>query len=86
VGDMVSVKYTSKSNAPKTYLAFYSGLNVLFSEISNGQAMVPANLTNAGTVYAAVVSNNTGTPSDSQTLSGLAILSFPFNAEATQPL
>jgi hypothetical protein len=48
--------------------------------------MVPTNLTNSGQVYAAVVSNNTGTPSDSQTLSGLAILTFPFLAEDSQSM
>jgi hypothetical protein len=37
-------------------------------------------------VYAAVVSNNTGTPSDAQTLSGLAILTFPFLAEDSQSM
>jgi hypothetical protein len=84
VGDMLDVKFTNKANTATTYLAFYSGLNVFFSEIKNGQAMVPSNLTNSGQVYAAVVSNNTGTPSDSQTLSGLAILSFPFSAEESQ--
>lgn len=87
VGDMVSVNYTSKTATPATtYLAFYSGLSVFFSEIKGGQAMVPMNLTDAGTVYAAVVSNNTGTPTDSQTLSGVAIMSFLFNSDAVQPL
>jgi hypothetical protein len=65
------------------YLAYYSGLNMFFEEIKDGKAMVPQNLTNAGTVYAAVVSNNTA-PSDSTTLSGLAILDFPFVSAVTQ--
>jgi hypothetical protein len=47
-------------------------------------ATIPNNLTNAGAMYAAVVSNNTGTPSDSSTLSGLAVLDFPFASGATQ--
>jgi hypothetical protein len=84
VGSMIDVKFENKANVTTTYLAFYSGLNVFFSEIKGGQAMVPTNLTNSGQIYAAVVSNNTGTPSNSQTLSGLAILSFPFDAEASQ--
>jgi hypothetical protein len=86
VGSMIDVKFENKANVVTTYLAFYSGLSVYFSEIKNGQAMVPTNLTNSGQVYAAVVSNNTGTPSDAQTLSGLAILSFPFLAEDSQSM
>jgi hypothetical protein len=86
VGSMIDVKFDNKANVATTYLAFYSGLSTYFSEIKNGQAMVPTNLTNSGQVYAAVVSNNTGTPSDAQTLSGLAILSFPFLAEDSQAM
>jgi hypothetical protein len=83
-GSSLGVTWANPGNVAPVFLAFYSGLNVFFAEITDGQALVPTNLTNAGQVYAAVVSNNTGTPSDAQTLSGLAILNFPFDSEAIQ--
>jgi hypothetical protein len=48
VGSMIDVKFDNKANVATTYLAFYSGLSTYFSEIKNGQAMVPTNLTNSG--------------------------------------
>jgi hypothetical protein len=67
-----------------SYLAYYTGLNTYFEEISGGKASVPVSLANTGAVYAAVVSNNTKTPSDGTMLSGLAILDFPFDSSLTQ--
>jgi hypothetical protein len=68
----------------RSYLAYYTGLNTYLEEISGGKTSIPVSLANTGAVYAAVVSNNTKTPSDGTMLSALAILDFPFDSSLTQ--
>jgi len=83
-GASTTVSFTNKDNKSPIYLAYYSGLSVVYSTIEGGKTTVPKSLANSGTVYAAVVTSNTGTPTDSTTLSGLAILDFAFSSSAKQ--
>ena len=57
---------------------------VLFSKLDGNTATVPMALLHAGTVYVAATSANSGVPTDSQLLSGLAILDFTFQSTASQ--
>jgi hypothetical protein len=84
VGTSIDVTFENKSSISALYLAFYSGVSVYHSEIRSGKALVPTELKFSGTVYAAVVSSDSGARSDSTTLSGLAILQFPFKASDAQ--
>jgi hypothetical protein len=56
------------------YLAFYAGVDVLYSQVVEGIALVPQELENATTVFTAVVVNETGTWSNGTILSALAVL------------
>ncbi|KAI0656585.1 ferritin-like domain-containing protein [Cubamyces menziesii] len=76
----VYVSLTLKAAASTFYLAWLDGLTVQYSPIANGQATVPEGLD--GTVYVAVVSSQ-APPSDSNLVSGLAVVQFPFDSWAT---
>jgi len=81
-GQKVKVNFDNKNNSP-LYVAYYSGLNVFFSDVgSDGTTTIPKDLANTGTVYASVVSSNSGAPTDSTTLSGLNILYFGIPSKA----
>lgn len=78
-GATVFVSLTLKAAAAKYYLAWLDGLTVKYTQITNGQAAVPAGLD--GTVYAAVVSSQ-DPPSASNLVSGFAVVQFPFDSSA----
>jgi uncharacterized protein (DUF2141 family) len=60
-------------------------LQVFFSTLgADGTTTVPNALAQDGTVYIAVVSSNSGVPTDDQLLSGLAIAEFSFNSTSQQ--
>jgi hypothetical protein len=81
----VQVKFDKKDHNGAFFVAYYSGLNIYYSDVAaNGSTTIPRELANAGTVYAAVVSNKSATPTDTTTLSGFAILHFPFGANVKQ--
>jgi hypothetical protein len=85
VGEQISIKFDNKQNTSPLFVAYYSGLNVFFSDVgSDGTTIIPSNLTNAGTVYASVVSSKNSAPTDKTTLSGLAILYINFDSAASQ--
>ncbi|EIN06278.1 hypothetical protein PUNSTDRAFT_115574 [Punctularia strigosozonata HHB-11173 SS5] len=86
VGEKVKMNFDNKDNNSPLYVAYYSGLNVFYSDVaSDGTTTIPSDLKNAGTVYASVVKSKDATPTDQTTLSGLTILYFAFNS-ATQQL
>ncbi|KAI0633844.1 ferritin-like domain-containing protein [Trametes polyzona] len=77
----VFVSLTLKANAAKYYLAWLDGLTVKYTPITNGQTTVPDGLD--GTVYVAVVSNQQP-PSESNLISGFAVVQFPFDSWAVE--
>jgi hypothetical protein len=82
-GASVSVKSDGLKADGKQYVAWFSGLQILFSDVADGKTTVPAALANQGTVYAALTSSNSGAPTDAQMLSGLAVVPFAFSAKVT---
>jgi rubrerythrin len=85
VGQKVKINFDNKNNVSPLYVAYYSGLNVFFSDVgSDGTTTIPSDLANTGTVYASVVSSNSGVPTDSTTLSGFTILYFGISSKVTQ--
>lgn len=70
--------------AVDSYLAFFNGLNVFYAPIKDGSAMVPKELANSGTTYAAVTSVNSGMPTDKEMKSGLGVLIFGFSSSDMQ--
>jgi hypothetical protein len=83
-GSSVSVKSDGIKADSKQYVAWFTGLQVLFSDIADGKTTVPAALANQGTVYAALTSSNAGAPTDAEMLSGLAVVPFSFSSKVTQ--
>lgn len=87
-GSNVTLNFTEPASADNStlFLAFLRGLQPEFSEIErreNGSftAKVPEDL--QGTIYAAVVSNNTAAATaDAELLTGLAMFDFPLDAFA----
>jgi Ferritin-like domain len=76
-GSTVTVAFTPSSPPPaQTFLAFLTGLDTLFSPITDGKATLPAL---NGTVYAVVNSNNQ-TVTDDSIVAGPTILDFPFDS------
>lgn len=82
-GSTVAVSVDGKST-DSAFVAYFSGLQVLYSKIDGGKTVVPAALQNAGTVYVAVSSVGTGVPTDTQMLSGLGIMEFAFVSATSQ--
>lgn len=88
-GATVTLKFTQPANADTSslFLAFLRGQQPQFSPIkSSGDgtftATVPQGL--QGTIYAAVVSDNTAAATaDASLLTGLAMFEFPFDSFAT---
>ena len=78
-GSNVTLAYNSTSNGTD-YLAFFSGMNTTFAEISGNQTTIPDTL--QGLVYA-VVSNSNSSASDSNVVAGPVILSFTFGADVS---
>ena len=57
------------------YVAFFSGLDKTFQQVTDGSVTIPEGL--KGTVYAVATSNATAATDDT-TVAGPAILAFPF--------
>jgi hypothetical protein len=84
-GLSVSVKSDGLKADSKQYVAWFTGLQVLFSDIAaDGKTTVPAALANQGTVYAALTSSNAGAPADAEILSGLVVVPFSFSSKVMQ--
>ncbi|KAL1945697.1 hypothetical protein VTO73DRAFT_1699 [Trametes versicolor] len=62
------------------YVAWLSGLDIVYSDLKDGKTTVPANL--RGTVFAVAVSSKDVAPNDDNMLSGFAIAEFPFVSSA----
>ena len=83
MGQNISVSYngTGASDGAPTYMAWYHDMNTTFTLIHpDGVTTVPDGL--RGTVFAGVVKNTTETTSDATMLSGLTILTFPYDSYA----
>lgn len=73
----------SKANGSPLYLALQTGLNTIFTPISNSKTVtLPQGL--QGIVYASV-STDGKTLSDDSTMAGPAMLNFPFLSSASNP-
>ncbi|TCD66282.1 hypothetical protein EIP91_001573 [Steccherinum ochraceum] len=87
-GATVTLNFTQPANADSSslFLAFLRGQSPVFAPIQSGgngtfTATVPQGL--QGTIYAAVVSNNTAAATaDANLLTGLAMFEFPFDSFA----
>ncbi|KAL1746484.1 ferritin-like domain-containing protein [Schizophyllum fasciatum] len=79
-GDSVSVTYANEteSDGEEMYIAFFSGLDKTFQQVSDGSVTIPEGL--KGTVYA-VATNNATAATDDTTVAGPAILSFPYGPD-----
>ena len=84
MGQNISLSYngTGAAAGAPTYMAWYHDMNTTFTTIHpDGVTTVPDGL--RGTVFAGVVKNTTAaTTSDATMLSGLAILTFPYDSYA----
>jgi hypothetical protein len=58
-------------------MAFYSGLSVIFAEVTDGKTTIPANLT--GQIYSVMTTNGTAVD-DSNIVAGPHIFQFNFNS------
>ncbi|KAG8710378.1 hypothetical protein FRC09_000161 [Ceratobasidium sp. 395] len=81
-GDTISVSFdSSMAKGKNTYMAFFTGLTTKFVPIQNGKVTVPKDL--MGTVYAVVTTDSKST-NDDNTVAGPAILMFPFGSSVRQ--
>lgn len=82
-GGTVSLSYNSSDSTDTSgsyYLALFHGLETTFVNITDNQATIPSDI--LGIAYAVVTDNNTAF-SDSSVIAGPAILSIPFDADAS---
>jgi len=80
-GSTLALTFSNPNNVSPLYAAFYDGLEVIFASIDgSGNTVVPSGL--QGTVYVGVVSSNQMPLTDSQMVTGLAIMQLPFNSMA----
>ena len=78
-GDYVSVTYANGTDTNgDMYVAFFSGLDKTFVQVTDGQVTIPGDL--KGTVYA-VATNNATAATDDTTIAGPAILAFPYGPD-----
>ena len=78
-GDSVSVAYANGTDTSgDMYVAFFSGLDKSFVQVTDGQVTIPGDL--KGTVYA-VATNNATAATDDTTIAGPAILAFPYGPD-----
>ncbi|KAL1666277.1 ferritin-like domain-containing protein [Schizophyllum commune] len=78
-GDSVSVAYANGTDTNgDMYVAFFSGLDKTFVQVTDGQVTIPGDL--KGTVYA-VATNNASAATDDTTIAGPAILAFPYGPD-----
>lgn len=81
-GDTVSVSFDSSMTKGKdTYMAFFTGLAPQYAPIKSGKVTIPKGL--MGTVYG-VVTTDSKSVNDANTVAGPAILMFPFGSSARQ--
>ncbi|PCH36761.1 hypothetical protein WOLCODRAFT_134335 [Wolfiporia cocos MD-104 SS10] len=82
-GSTITISFNNANNVSPTYLAWFNGLEVVFTNIdTNGAAQVPSGL--HGTVYVGVVSSDQTPLSDADMVSGLAIMQFPYDSMASE--
>ncbi|OSX58427.1 hypothetical protein POSPLADRAFT_1060911 [Postia placenta MAD-698-R-SB12] len=82
-GATISLTFDNPNNASPTFVAWFSGLDVVFTTIDgNKNTVVPTGL--QGTVYAGVVSSDTMPLADSDMVTGLTIVQFPFDSMAAE--
>lgn len=82
-GQQVSLSFdTSKVNGQSLFLALQTGLNTIFTPITNNKATLPQGL--QGFVFA-TVSTNGQQLLDGSILAGPAVLNFPFLSSASNP-
>jgi hypothetical protein len=74
------VAITSDAAKQGAFIAWFSGLQVLFSPVTGNSTTVPAALAHAGTVYAALVTSDSAAPKDDQLMSGLAVIPFTYKS------
>lgn len=82
-GSQISLSFdNSKVNGQSLFLALQTGLNTIFTPITNNKATLPQGL--QGFVYA-TVSTNGQQLLDGSVIAGPAILNFPFLSSASNP-
>jgi len=80
-GQSSTLTFNATSSSSSLSVAFLSGLNTTFVPLNGGKSVtVPAGL--QGKVYAVVTDNSTSA-GDANTVAGPAILHFPFDSEAS---
>ncbi|KAJ3765613.1 ferritin-like domain-containing protein [Lentinula raphanica] len=77
LGQPSSVTAGNNVTVEGQYVAFFSGLNTTFVQVSNGQVVIPSN--SMGTSYA-VLTNSNGTATDDTITAGVAVLQFPYGS------
>ncbi|KZT04916.1 uncharacterized protein LAESUDRAFT_737718 [Laetiporus sulphureus 93-53] len=83
-GSTISLTFNNPNKASPTFLAWLSGLEVVFTPIDDASwnTVVPDGL--HGTVYVGVVSSEKMPIGDDQMVTGLAIMQFPFDSMAPE--
>jgi hypothetical protein len=78
-GSTVTIATAAARKRP-VFVAWFSGLQVLFSPVSGNTTTVPAALAHSGIVYAALVGSDKAAPKDDELLSGVAVVPFAYKS------
>jgi hypothetical protein len=78
-GSTVTIATAAPRKGP-VFVAWFSGLQVLFSPVLRNTTTVPAALAHSGIVYAALVDSDKAAPKDDELLSGVAVVPFAYKS------